>query len=119
MENVRKVVAAGGVAALGTDQSSGPAAHRELELLVKAGIPNLQVIKIATLNGAVFLGKADDLGSVQEGKLADLVLLNADPIADIDATKNIALVMKGGAGIDESKLPLAGGAQKKRWPERR
>ena len=114
LENVRKVVAAGGVAALGTDQSSGPAAHRELELLVKAGIPNLQVIKIATLNGAVFLGKADDLGSVQEGKLADLVLLNADPVADIDATKNIALVMKGGKIIDESKLPLAGGPQKKR-----
>jgi len=116
LENVRKVVAAGGVAALGTDQSSGPAAHRELELLVQSGIPILQVIKIATLNGAVFLGKADDLGSVQEGKLADLVLLNADPVADIDATKNIALVMKGGKIIDESKLPLAGGPQKKRWP---
>lgn len=116
MENVRKVVAAGGVAALGTDQSSGPAAHHELELLVQAGIPTLQVIKIATLNGAVFLGKADDLGSVQEGKLADLVLLNADPVADIDATKNIALVMKGGTIIDESRLPMAGGPQKKRWP---
>ena len=116
LENVRKVVAAGGVAALGTDQSSGPAAHRELELLVQAGIPNLQVIRIATLNGAVFLGKAEDMGSVQEGKLADLVLLNADPIADIDATKNIALVMKAGQIIDESRLPLAGGVQKKRWP---
>jgi imidazolonepropionase-like amidohydrolase len=115
-ENVRKVAAAGGVAALGTDQSSGPAAHRELELLVQAGIPTLQVLKIATLNGAVFLGKADELGSIQEGKLADLVLLNADPLADIDNTKNIALVMKGGQIIDESRLPMAGGPQKKRWP---
>jgi imidazolonepropionase-like amidohydrolase len=115
MENVRKVVAAGGVAALGTDQSSGPAAHRELELLVKAGIPPLQVIKIATHNGAVFLGKADDMGSVEEGKLADLVLLKADPLADIDNTKAIALVMKNGKIIDESKLPLAGGPRKKRY----
>ena len=90
-ENIRKVVAAGGVAALGTDQSSGPAAHREMELLVQAGIPTLQVLKIATHNGAVFLGKADDMGSVEEGKLADLVLLNADPVADIDNTKKIDL----------------------------
>lgn len=51
----RKVAAAGGVAALGADQSSGPVAHRELELLVKAGIPNLQLIKIATQNGAKFV----------------------------------------------------------------
>jgi hypothetical protein len=114
-ENIRKVVAAGGVAALGTDQSSGPAAHREMELLVQAGLTPLQVIKIATHNGAVFLGKADDMGSVEEGKLADLVLLNADPLADIDNTKAIALVMKGGKIIDESTLPLAGGRQPRRF----
>ena len=114
-ENIRKIVAAGGVAALGTDQSSGPAAHREMELLVQAGIPALQVIRIATHNGAVFLGKADDMGSIEEGKLADLVLLNADPLADIDNTKAIALVMKGGRIIDETTLPLAGGPAKRRF----
>ena len=114
-ENIRKIVAAGGVAALGTDQSSGPAAHREMELLVETGLTPAQVIKIATHNGAVFLGKADDMGSVEEGKLADLVLLNADPLADIDNTKAIALVMKGGRIIDESALPLAGGAAKRRF----
>lgn len=115
-ENIRKVVAAGGVAALGTDQSSGPAAHREMELLVQAGVPTLEVIKIATRNAAVFLGKADDMGSVEERKLADLVLLNSDPVANIDNTNDIALVMKNGKIIDESKLPLAGGPQKKRSP---
>ncbi len=114
-ENIRKIVAAGGIAALGTDQSSGPAAHREMELLVQAGLTPAQVIKIATHNGAVFLGKADDMGSVEEGKLADLVLLNADPLADIDNTKAIALVMKGGRIIDESALPLSGGTVKKRY----
>ncbi len=114
-ENIRKIVAAGGVAALGTDQSSGPAGHREMELLVQAGVAPLEVIKIATHNGAVFLGKADDMGSVEEGKLADLVLLNADPLKDIDNTKNIALVMKGGKIVDESTLPLAGGPAKRRF----
>jgi imidazolonepropionase-like amidohydrolase len=115
-ENIRKIVAAGGVAALGTDQSSGPAAHREMELLVQAGVPTLEVIKIATHNGAVFLGKADDMGSVEENKLADLVLLNADPVANINNTNDIALVMKAGKIVDESKLPLAGGPQKRRYP---
>ena len=69
-ENIRKIHAAGGVVACGTDQSSGPAVHRELELLAAAGIAPLDVIRIATYNSAVFLGKADQLGSVQAGRLA-------------------------------------------------
>ncbi len=117
-ENIRKIVAAGGVAALGTDQSSGPAGHREMELLVQAGLTPAQVIRIATHNGAVFLGKAEDMGSVEEGKLADLLLLNADPLKDIDNTKAIALVMKGGRIVDESTLPLAGGPARRRFPAR-
>ena len=114
-ENIRKIWAAGGVVAAGTDQSSGPALQRELELLVAAGIKPFDVLTIATHNGAVLLGKADTLGSVEPGKLADLVLLNADPSASIENVKNIAFVMKGGEIIDETKLPLAGGPQKRRW----
>jgi imidazolonepropionase-like amidohydrolase len=114
-ENIRKVHAAGGVVAMGTDQSSGPASQRELELLVAAGIKPFDVLTIATHNGAVLLGKADQLGSVEPGKLADLLLLNADPAADIENVKKIALVMKGGQIVDESKLPLAGGPQKRRF----
>ena len=75
-ENIRKIHAAGGVVACGTDQSSGPAVQRELELLAAAGIAPLDVIRIATYNSAVFLGKADQLGSVQAGRLADLVMLS-------------------------------------------
>ena len=52
---------------------------------------------------------------MEPGKLADLVLLNADPSASIENVKNIAFVMKGGEIIDETKLPLAGGPQKRRW----
>jgi imidazolonepropionase-like amidohydrolase len=76
------------------------------------------VIKIATHNGAVFLGKGDDMGSVEEGKLADLVLLTADPLKDIDNTRAIALVMKNGQLVDESTLPLAGGPVKRRYTAR-
>lgn len=114
-ENVRKVHAAGGVVACGTDQSSGPATQRELELLTQAGISPLDVIRIATYQSAVFLGKADQLGSIDTGKLADLVLLSKDPTVNIDNAKSIVFVMKGGRIIDESALPLAGGRQKRRF----
>ncbi|MDP9102810.1 MAG: amidohydrolase family protein, partial [Pseudomonadota bacterium] len=114
-ENIRKVHAAGGVVAMGTDQSSGPASQRELELLVAAGIVPFDVLTIATHNGAVLLGKADQLGSVEVGKLADLLLLNADPTVDINNVKKIAFVMKGGQIIDESQLPLAGGKHARRF----
>jgi imidazolonepropionase-like amidohydrolase len=114
-ENVRKVHAAGGVVACGTDQSSGAATQRELELLAGAGIPPREVIRIATYNGAVFLGKSDQLGSIDTGKLADLVLLAKDPSTDINNAKSIVLVMKNGQIIDESQLPLAGGKQPRRF----
>jgi imidazolonepropionase-like amidohydrolase len=113
-ENVRKVHAAGGVVACGTDQSSGAATHRELELLAEAGIAPLDIIRIATYNGAVFLGKSDQLGSIDTGKLADLVLLAKDPSTDINNAKSIVLVMKNGQVIDESQLPLAGGKRARR-----
>ena len=114
-ENVRKIHAAGGVVACGTDASSGAATQRELELLAAAGISPLDVIRIATYNSAVFLGKADQLGSIDAGKLADLVLLSKDPAADINNAKAIVFVVKGGQIIDETQLPLAGGKQPRRF----
>lgn len=114
-ENIRKIDAAGGVVALGTDLSNGAATQRELELLASAGIAPLEVIRIATHNGAVLLGKADTLGSVEPGKIADMVMLDADPGADIENVKKIAWVMKAGTLVDESRLPLAGGRRERRW----
>jgi imidazolonepropionase-like amidohydrolase len=105
-ENIHKIDTAGGIVALGTDQSIGPAVHRELELLVGGGISPMDAIRIATLNSARFLGKDRDLGSVEEGKIADLVLLSADPLADINNTKKIGSVFKAGQLIDRSKLDL-------------
>lgn len=105
-ENLRQIHAAGGILVLGTDQTSGPSVHRELELIVASGISALDAIRIATLNGAIFLGKERDLGSIEEGKLADLVILAADPVADIRNAKQIKAVIKAGRVIDRSELDL-------------
>ena len=75
-------------------------------VLVAAGIAPLDVIRIASLNAARFLGRAGDLGSIEEGKLADMVLLEADPLTDINNAKQVHLVIKSGKLIDRSKLSL-------------
>ena len=105
-ENLRKIHEAGGVLALGTDQTNGAAVHREMELLVAAGIAPLDVIRIATFNAAKFLGREDQLGTIEEGKLADMVLLNADPSEDINNARDIHLIIKNGSVIDRDKLKL-------------
>ncbi|NKB38554.1 MAG: amidohydrolase family protein [Gammaproteobacteria bacterium] len=105
-ENIRKINEAGGILALGTDKSSGPAVHREMELLVKAGIPIADVIRIATLHGAKFLGKDRELGSISAGKLADMVILDSDPLLDINNAKHINTVIKNGQVVDRSKLRI-------------
>lgn len=108
MRNIVRVVRAGGVAALGTDLVSGASSHREMQLLRQAGLSPLEIIRIATLNAAAFLGRDRDLGSIAPGKVADLVLLNRDPTADIDATEDIAMVMHNGFVVDRERLPIAG-----------
>lgn len=105
-DNVSKINAGGGLMALGTDTSEGPAVHRELELIVGGGVPPLDAIRIATLNSAIFLGRAKDMGSIEDGKIADLVLLEANPLDDINNTKRILMVVKNGEIIDRSKLDL-------------
>ena len=105
-ENLRKIVAAGGVIVLGSDQSAGPQTHRELELMVEGGIPALEAIRIGTLNAAIFMGKEREIGSIEVGKLADMVLLSADPLADISNAAMIDTVIKGGRIIDRTALDL-------------
>lgn len=104
--NVAKINAAGGFVALGSDLSLGPDSLRELELLVEAGITPTDAIRIGTLDGAIVLGKSRELGSVQTGKLADLVLLNANPLTNIENITQIDVVIKDGQVIDRSKLDL-------------
>jgi imidazolonepropionase-like amidohydrolase len=104
--NIRQLYGAGAILALGTDRSLGAMAHQELKRLVEAGIPPIEAIRIGTLNAAIYLGREDELGSIERGKLADMVLLNADPTEDIHNTQTIEAVFKGGQQIDRSKLDL-------------
>ena len=117
-ENLRMIHDAGGIIAIATDQTLGPAVHREMELLQEAGIPAADIVTIATLNGAKHLGKDKDMGSIEPGKIADMLLLTADPTVDVNNMKQIFWVMKGGQLIDEDKLPLAGGPRPLRRDQR-
>ena len=107
-ENLRKIHMAGGVIALGTDQTIGAAVHREAELLEAAGISAFDIIKIATYNGALYLGLAEDVGSIEVGKLGDAVLLDKDPATSVENLKAISAIIKNGELVDRAKLPVSG-----------
>lgn len=80
----------------GTDALPGFALHRELELYVKAGIPAPEVLRIATLTAATVARRADRLGSVEAGKLADLVIVDGDPTSNISDIRKVVTVIKDG-----------------------
>jgi imidazolonepropionase-like amidohydrolase len=76
----------------------------ELEQLVAAGLTPLQAIHAATGNSARVLGAEKDLGTVEVGKWADLVILDADPLSDIRNTRKIWQVMQSGRLVDRSAI---------------
>ena len=76
--------------------------HQELELLVRSGLTPLEALRTATYNPAEFLGALDTLGTVARGKLADLLLLDANPLADIRNTRRIAVVIANGRVFDQA-----------------
>jgi Amidohydrolase family len=82
----------------------GSSLHEELELLVHAGLTPLEALQAATRNSAEFLVRADDLGTVQRGKLADLVLLDANPLDDIRNVRKINAVIARGRLFSQSDL---------------
>lgn len=88
----------------GTDEIEGFTLHRELELYTMAGIPAGEVLRIATWNGAKYTRTLADRGSIEVGKLADLVLVDGDPTRDIKALRRIALVVTQGRSIDPSAV---------------
>jgi imidazolonepropionase-like amidohydrolase len=77
-------------------QVPGIGLHVELVRLVEAGLTSLEALRAATLNPARVLGMTDSLGSVEPGKLADLVLLDANPLDDIRNTQKIRAVIANG-----------------------
>jgi hypothetical protein len=70
--------------------------HRELELLVESGLSPFEALRAATLTAAEAMGKENQLGSIQSGKLADMVVVDADPLQRIENLRKIQLVIQGG-----------------------
>lgn len=82
----------------------GVSLHHEMELLVRAGIPPLDVLTIASANGAKALGILDDVGTIEAGKRADLVVLTADPVKDIRNTRKIESIFLAGRRLQPDQL---------------
>jgi hypothetical protein len=110
MDLERAFVAAGGLLLAGADPVGnsglipGFGDQYEIELLVEAGFAPVQAIRIATLNGAIFLSRQDQIGSIAAGKNADLVVIKGDPATRITDIENVEIVFKDGVGYDPKKL---------------
>jgi len=110
MEMERAFVAAGGLLIAGPDPTGdggvvpGYGDQRGIELLVEAGFSPLEAIKIATLNGATYMGRQDQIGTIAAGRHADLVVMKGDPSKKISDIENVEVVFKDGIGYDSAKL---------------
>jgi imidazolonepropionase-like amidohydrolase len=110
MEFERAFAKAGGLLLAGLDPTgmggviAGYGDQREVELLVEAGFTPLEAIHIATSNGAQYLRESDRIGTIAQGKQADLVVIKGDPSKNIDDIENVETVFKDGIGYDSAKL---------------
>ena len=106
----RAFVAAGGRLMAGSDPTGwgvgagGFMDQRNVELLVEAGFEPVEAIRIASANGAAFLGEADRIGTIAPGKQADLVVVRGDPASRIADIRNVVVVFKNGVGYDSARL---------------
>lgn len=110
LELERAFVKAGGLLIAGPDPTGagdvlpGFGDQREIELLVEAGFSPVEAIRVATYNGAVYLGREKEIGSIATGKNADLVVIKGDPSKNIADIENVEIVFKDGVGYDSEKL---------------
>ncbi len=88
----------------GTDCMAGFCLHRELELYSQAGIPNARVLQIATWGAATVMKHADRFGAIRPGYVADVVMVDGDPVADIGNVRHTELVMKNGVIYDPAAI---------------
>ena len=100
----------GGLLVVGTDPTgyggvvAGYSNQRALELLVQGGFTPLDAVKIATLNGAKYLGRDAKIGTIAAGKQADLIVVRGDPSQRIEDVENVEIVFKRGVGYDSPKI---------------
>lgn len=113
MRMERRFVAMGGTLLAGTDPTGyggvipGWSGRRQMQLLVEEGFSFPDALRIATLNGARYLGREREVGSIEVGKRADLILIDGDPVKDASALDRMPYVFKAGAGYDTKKIFVA------------
>ncbi len=111
MRNTKRLAAGGVLIGVGSDGGSaldfpGLMTHREIELLVEAGLSPMDAIVAATRNGALALRKGDEMGTVEPGRLADLMLVSANPLEDVRNLRKIDRLMLNGEWVDRAALKL-------------
>ena len=110
MEMEKAFYDAGGFLVVGTDPTgagdvvAGYANQRAVQLLIEIGLTVEQAVEVATRNGAIYLEMDEEIGTVEEGKRADLVLLEGNPFEDMEAFRRMTTVFKDGVGYDSAKL---------------
>ncbi len=97
-------------------QLQGLGAHWELWMLVQGGMAPLQALRAATLNGAEYIGMAKELGSLEIGKLADLIVMDKNPLENIQHTEAVLMVMKNGRLYDAETMNETGNHPRARQP---
>lgn len=115
-ENLRRVHEAGVTVATATDAGNpltlhGPSIYNEMEAMQAAGIPARDIVVMSTRNGAIAMGRLDDFGTLEAGKIADLLVLEADPIEHVRAFRTLTHVMRAGVLREQRELAWSSGSR--------
>ena len=97
-------------------QLQGLGAHWELWMMKQGGMTNMEALKVATINGANYLGMEHAIGSIEEGKLADLIVIDGNPLKDIRVTENVTHTMVNGRLYDSATMDQVAPTKKERLP---